>query len=185
MLIYDAQGKRVRAMTLPEGTEITPQPGGAMSPSGGGGGGGNKHLAESSRDEKDAEDDDSDEEMKGGGEGKEAGPGGGRQLGKGRVVFVDWYDGAEGLLHPQVPTLCIALDGGFVQLSRGVDDDVNPLVVNAHMTIRQASKKQTPSWFRFFPCAHSVKSMMRYTVCRSGTALAFRSTAFSLVCRWR
>ncbi|CAN0571221.1 unnamed protein product [Ectocarpus sp. 12 AP-2014] len=57
----------------------------------------------------------------------------------GRVIFVDWYDGAEGLLHPQVPTLCIALDGGFVQLTRGVDDNSAPLVVDAHMKIRQAS----------------------------------------------
>lgn len=130
VLIYDAQGKHVRAMALPEGTEITPPSGGGpVSPSGGGG---------SMRDEKDAEDD-SDDEMKGG-EGKEAGgrPGNGGG-GKGRVIFVDWYDGAEGLLNPQVPTLCIALDGGFVQLSRGVDDDANPLVVNAHMTIRQVS----------------------------------------------
>lgn len=147
VLIYDAQGKRVGAMTLPEGTEITKQSGGggAMSPTGGG----NKQLS-GSRDEKDGDDDDDDseDEMKAG-EGKEAGGGGGGggRLGKGgggggkgRVIFVDWYDGAEGLLHPQVPTLCIALDGGFVQLSRGVDDDASPLVVNAHMTIRQASQ---------------------------------------------
>ncbi|CAN0039173.1 unnamed protein product, partial [Ectocarpus sp. 13 AM-2016] len=83
------------------------------------------------------DDDDDDDEAKGG-EGKI----GGRKRGegkKGRVIFVDWYDGAEGLLHPQVPTLCIALDGGFVQLSRGVDDNAAPLVVDAHMIIRQAS----------------------------------------------
>lgn len=137
VLIYDAQGKRVRAMTLPEGTEITPQAGGANSPASGGG---NNKQSAGFRDEKDAEDDDSDDETKGG-EGKEAGEksSSGRGGKKGRVIFVDWYDGAEGLLHPQVPTLCIALDGGFVQLSRGVDDGT-PLVVNAHMTIRQASK---------------------------------------------
>lgn len=134
VLIYDAQGKRVRAMTLPEGTEITPQQGGGASPISGG-----KQLAAGSRDEKDAEDD-SDDDTKGG-EGKEAGGKAGKGEGKGRVIFVDWYDGAEGLLHPQVPTLCIALDGGFVQLSRGVDDAAAPLVVNAHMTIRQASKQ--------------------------------------------
>ena len=141
MLIYDAQGKRVRAMTLPEGAEITHQSGGAMSPTGGGG---SKHLGgSSSRDEKHSDDDSDNDEMKGG-EGKGSGAGrSGKSSGggKGRVIFVDWYDGAEGLLHPQVPTLCIALDGGFVQLSRGVDDDANPLVVNAHMTIRQASKR--------------------------------------------
>lgn len=143
VLIYDAQGKRVRAMTLPEGTEITPQPDAPISPTFGS----NKGF----RDKKDAEDDDSDDETKGG-EGKEAGGKFGKG-GKGRVVFVDWYDGAEGLLHPQVPTLCIALDGGFVQLSRGVDDDAAPLVVNAHMTIRQANIK---CGFHFVPVKRGV-----------------------------
>lgn len=130
VLIYDAQGKRVRAMTLPEGAEITPQSaGGANSPT-------SNRQAAALRDEKD-NDDDSDEETKAG-EGKESSETTGRG-GKGRVIFVDWYDGAEGLMHPQVPTLCIALEGGFVQLSQGVDDGSPPLVVNARMTIRQAS----------------------------------------------
>ncbi|CAB1118236.1 unnamed protein product [Ectocarpus sp. CCAP 1310/34] len=132
VLIYDAQGKRLRAMTLPEGAEITPDSTGANSPTSG-----SKKKPAFLRDEKDDDDDDdSDDEVKGG-EGKT----GGRKRGegkKGRVIFVDWYDGAEGLLHPQVPTLCIALDGGFVQLSRGVDDNAAPLVVDAHMRIRQA-----------------------------------------------
>lgn len=145
MLIYDAQGKRVRAMTLPEGAEITPQSAGSAT---GAGSPKNMNAGVSSRDEKtnvgddnDDDDDDnydSDDGERKGGEGKEAG--GGRRRGKGRVIFVDWYDGAEGLLHPKVPTLCIALDGGFVQLSRGVDDDSAPLVVNANMTIRQVQK---------------------------------------------
>lgn len=117
-------------MTLPEGAEITPQSAaGASSPT-------SKKQAAALRDEKD-NDDDSEEETKGG-EGKESSEMTGR-VGKGRVIFVDWYDGAEGLMHPKVPTLCIALEGGFVQLSQGVDDDAPPLVVNAHMTIRQAS----------------------------------------------
>ena len=137
VLIYDAQGKRVRAMTLPEGAEITPQSSGASSPTNGG----NKQ-ASALRDAKD-NDDDSDDEAKGG-EEKEASET--SRGGKGRVIFVDWYDGAEGLMHPQVPTLCIALEGGFVQLSQGVDDDAPPLVVNAHMTIRQASFGSRFGW---------------------------------------
>ncbi|CAM9261361.1 unnamed protein product, partial [Hapterophycus canaliculatus] len=142
VLIYDAQGKRVRAMTLPDGAEIIPSAGSPAN-------GSKKAQAAAlfSREQKntgdgDGDDDDEDEdededESKRGGERKEAGRRG-VQGGKGRVIFVDWYDGAEGLLHPQVPTLCIALEGGCVQLSRGVDDDAAPLVMNAHMTIRQA-----------------------------------------------
>ncbi|CAM9614606.1 unnamed protein product, partial [Ectocarpus sp. 12 AP-2014] len=132
VLIYDAQGKRLRAMTLPEGAEITPDSTGANSPTSG-----SKKKPAFLRDEKDDDDDDDDDDEAKGGEGEI----GGRKRGegkKGRVIFVDWYDGAEGLLHPQVPTLCIALDGGFVQLSRGVDDNSAPLVVDAHMIIRQA-----------------------------------------------
>lgn len=144
MLIYDAQGKRVRAVTLPEGAEITPKS--TDSAAGATNNSVENAAGASSRDEKDDDDDDDEDDDDGGGErkggeGKEAG-GGGRGRGKGRVIFVDWYDGAEGLLHPQVPTLCIALDGGFVQLSRGVDDDSAPLVVNANMSIRQVQHKR-------------------------------------------
>lgn len=56
---------------------------------------------------------------------------------------MDWYDGAEGLLHPRVPTLCIALEGGTVQIGRGVDDP-SPVIINAHMTIRQVGKSTSP-----------------------------------------
>lgn len=79
-----------------------------------------------------------------GGEGKEGGaggPAGAGGKGKGKVISVDWYDGAEGLLHQRVPTLCVALEGGTVQMSRGVDDP-DPVVVNSHMVIRQARKKR-------------------------------------------
>lgn len=55
------------------------------------------------------------------------------------VVSVEWYDGAEGLLHQRVPTLCIALEGGTIQLSRGVDDP-ELIVVNCHMEIRQVGQ---------------------------------------------
>ena len=67
------------------------------------------------------------------GEGKD---GGGDRKAKGMVVSIEWYDGAEGLLHQRVPTLCIALAGGTIQLSRGVDD-LDPIVVHCHMEIRQ------------------------------------------------
>lgn len=82
-------------------------------------------------------DDDSDEDQGKEGEGKEDGSKRGK--GKGRVISLDWYDGAEGLLHPQVPTLCLALEGGIVQTSRGVEDVV-PIVINTHMTIRQVRR---------------------------------------------
>lgn len=125
VLIYDAQGKRVKAMALPEGAEVSPiggpspqQPGTAKS---------------------DGKDSDSGDESKGGGEGKE--DGGASENGKGRVISVDWYDGAEGLLHPGVPTLCVALEGGTVQMSRGVEDPT-PVVISAHMIIRQARSEQ-------------------------------------------
>lgn len=61
---------------------------------------------------------------------------------KGRVISADWYDGAEGLLHPRVPTLCIALEGGTVQIGRGVDDTI-PVLIDAHMTIRQVGGYRT------------------------------------------
>lgn len=137
VLIYDAQGKRMRAMTLPDGAEITHGDGGSPA----GGSSTAQAATSSSREKKNTDDDDdSDDEAKRGGEGKESAGRVGSGS-KGRVIFVDWYDGAEGLMHPQVPTLCIALDGGFVQLSRGVDDDAAPLVMNAHMTIRQVRRK--------------------------------------------
>eukprot|EP00904_Undaria_pinnatifida_P002695 jgi/Undpi1/12426/HiC_scaffold_5.g02098.m1 len=113
VLVYDAQGKRVKAMTLPEGARVSS------------GDGADAHLSSP----RDGKYDDSDDEDKQG-EGEKDG-------GKGRVISLDWYDGAEGLMHPQVPTLCLALEGGTVQTSRGVDD-ANPIVINAHMTIRQA-----------------------------------------------
>lgn len=130
----------MRAVTLPDGAEITPSAG---SPAGGTVKA--QAIASSSREEKntgdDDDDDDSEDETKRGREEKESGGRAGSGS-KGRVIFIDWYDGAEGLLHPQVPTLCIALDGGFVQLSRGVDDDAAPLVMNAHMTIRQVRRRR-------------------------------------------
>lgn len=55
---------------------------------------------------------------------------------EGMVISVEWYDGVEGLLHQRVPTLCVALEGGIIQLSRGVDDSES-IVVNCHMEIRQ------------------------------------------------
>lgn len=58
------------------------------------------------------------------------------------MVSIEWYDGAEGLLHQRVPTLCIALAGGTIQLSRGVDDP-DPTVVNCHMEIRQVKLRFT------------------------------------------
>lgn len=120
VLIYDAQGIRVKAMVLPAEVSAGRDP-----PDG------------------DGKDNDSDDEGKG--EGKEsngddgvgsgAGRGGGPG-GRGRVVSIDWYDGAEGMLHPQMPTLCIAFERGTVQMSRGVDD-ANPNVISTHMMIRQ------------------------------------------------
>lgn len=115
VLVYDAQGKRVKAMTLPEGARVSS------------GDGADAHLSSP----RDGKYDDSDDEDKQG-EGEKDG-------GKGRVISLDWYDGAEGLMHPQVPTLCLALEGGTVQTSRGVDD-ANPIVINAHMTIRQVRR---------------------------------------------
>lgn len=151
MLIYDAQGKRVRAMTLPEGAEVKPKSTGSAAGAGssprkkeaGGSSRDEKHNGDDDDDDNNNDDDDhcdSDNGERKGGEGKDE-EGKGRGKGKGRVIFVDWYDGAEGLLHPQVPTLCIALDGGFVQLSRGVDDTSTRLVINANMTIRQVPKE--------------------------------------------
>ncbi|CAM9127009.1 unnamed protein product, partial [Sphacelaria rigidula] len=120
VLIYDAQGKRVRAMTLPEGSEVTSGLGSKTTPSAG-------------SDGKNDDDDDEDSETKGS-EGKD---GSSDRKPRGMVVSMEWYDGAEGLLHQRVPTLCIALAGGTIQLSRGVDD-LDPIVVNCHMEIRQA-----------------------------------------------
>ncbi|CAM9695471.1 unnamed protein product, partial [Phaeothamnion confervicola] len=51
------------------------------------------------------------------------------------VVAMDWYDGAEGLLHPDVPTLCVVLSDGRMQLSRGADD-ARPIVLDPCMRIR-------------------------------------------------
>lgn len=129
--IYDAQGKRVRAMSLPEGASVTPTD---ASP-----------LAATHADGK--HDDESDDDRDEGKEGS-AGTGG---KGRGRVVSVDWYDGAEGLLHPRVPTLCIALDSGVVQLSRGTDDPA-PVVINTHMTIKQARGGKEPTLWKRSCC---------------------------------
>lgn len=118
VLVYDAQGKRIKAMVLPEGANTHDGVDGG-APSDG------KH------------DDDSDDDEGKEGEGKEDGSARGK--GKGRVISLDWYDGAEGLLHPQVPTLCLALEGGTVQTSRGVEDAA-PIVINTHMTIRQVRR---------------------------------------------
>ena len=123
VLIYDAQGKRLRAMVLPEGAETSPtdRPGGTSSTA---------SQAEEEDDDEDL-DDESEAERKDG-----RGRPGSKGRSKGQVVSVDWYDGAEGLIHPRVPTLCIALEGGTVQLCRGTDDTA-PAVVDASLTIRQ------------------------------------------------
>ena len=118
VLVYDAQGKRVKAMPLPDGAKMSDGVD-AGTPSDG------KYDGDS--------DDDEGKE----GEGKEDGSTRGK--GKGRVISLDWYDGAEGLLHPQVPTLCLALEGGTVQTSRGVEDSA-PITINTHMTIRQVTQ---------------------------------------------
>ncbi|CAM9229531.1 unnamed protein product [Laminaria digitata] len=118
VLVYDAQGKRVKAMALPEGEKVSDGGRDAGTPSDG------------------KFDDESDDDEGKDGEGKEDDSTRGKK-GKGRVISLDWYDGAEGLLHPQVPTLCLALEGGTVQTSRGVEDAA-PVVTNTHMTIRQA-----------------------------------------------
>lgn len=130
VLIYNAQGKRLRAMSLPEVARVS--------------------LADESPSERkqgsDVDDDDDDldsEDGEGKGETKgerERDCSGGYKGSGGRVVSVDWYDGAEGLLHPRVPTLCVALEGGTVQLSRGTDAEAGamPIVVDAGLTIRQA-----------------------------------------------
>lgn len=130
VLIYDAQGKRVKSLSLPEGAEVVQSSGGLGSgkPSSTAG-------PSNSGEAKGRDDDDSDEDSKAVGAGR------GRkepERRKGRVISVDWYDGAEGLLHQQVPTLCLALEGGTVQMSRGIDDP-DPVVVNANMGVRQAS----------------------------------------------
>lgn len=120
VLVYDAQGKRVKSMVLPVGANI--------------------YDGVDERTPSDGKyDDDSDDDEGKEGEGKEDGST--RAKGKGRVISLDWYDGAEGLLHPQVPTLCLALEGGTVQTSRGVED-VAPIVINTHMTIRQVRRER-------------------------------------------
>lgn len=121
VLIYDAQGKQIKAMVLPEGAQITSVDG---------------HNERSPRfAASEGKDDDSDDEGKDG-EEKE-----GDSKGGGKVTSVDWYDETEGLLHPRVPTLCIALDGGIIQMSRGVEDPA-PIVINTHMTIRKARMRK-------------------------------------------
>ncbi|CAM9187816.1 unnamed protein product [Chrysoparadoxa australica] len=49
------------------------------------------------------------------------------------IAGLDWYDGAEGFLHQDVPTLCVAMSTGHVQIMKGIDD-CNPVLLDAKLS---------------------------------------------------
>jgi WD repeat-containing protein 35 len=54
--------------------------------------------------------------------------------GKGILIGMEWYDGAEGHVDPSAPVLAIALNTGKLQLSQGVTDE-KPLVLDTGILI--------------------------------------------------
>lgn len=177
VLIYDAQGKHVRAMPLPQGTQASPAggrkgvPSSSASPAAGRG---NSKNADDDDDDDDSEDDEKEDRVAKGGVS-------GAGAERGRVIAVHWYDGAEGLIHQRVPTLCLAFDSGIVQLSRGVDDP-DPVVVDAHMAIRKVSYMGS----RWYHCSKGRTSERRVDVLVqfffNDSITALQSFELGLVC---
>ncbi|CAM9601651.1 unnamed protein product, partial [Choristocarpus tenellus] len=107
VLIYDAQGKQIRTMALPALSRLAAESNARI-------GGGGRHSGK--EDDDDEEDDEDIGDIRG--DKKE---GDGRSAPSMKVAGIDWYDGAEGHLHQEVPTLCVALERGLVQARRGRD----------------------------------------------------------------
>jgi len=53
-----------------------------------------------------------------------------------RIIGLHWYDGAEGTIDPQAPSLAVAFEFGKVQLSRSPDDE-RPIILDAKMRLTQ------------------------------------------------
>lgn len=51
-------------------------------------------------------------------------------------IGINWYNGCNGLLEPNVPTLAIAFENGRVQISRNEIDD-NPVLIDTGMRLTQ------------------------------------------------
>lgn len=53
-----------------------------------------------------------------------------------KIVGIHWYDGVEGYVQQNVPTLAIAFKHGLVQISRSeIDDD--PILIDTGMELRR------------------------------------------------
>lgn len=53
-----------------------------------------------------------------------------------KVVGLHWYDGAEGHIDPNAPTLAVAFENGRVQITRG-EDDSRPVLIDTGMKLSQ------------------------------------------------